>query len=345
MYLSYHLYTEIPALFFVLFAIFSFDRRFYALAGFSAALAFLTKFPAGLFFAAILLVLLLKKQFKDSIRFTIAFLIPAVLFFIFNFFMYGNFLIPLIDAKLNILTVIGCNLLREQPWWFYFAMIFRENWFNVFALPGLFLFFRKFRFKRLLPVFCLLFPLIYFSSMHCRDYRYLMLFIPFVALFSGFGISYFLEKREKAFFFIIIMLLGFSVFKAVWFISDNEIMIKSPASQGYFNFLKDKNAVGEVWTVNPVVSAYSDFPLKKIYYPIYDEDSSVLFYDYLMINDYHIQYVFLDNCGGGILCYPTDKVCAVQRRQTLEYLEKNFNKVYNEKSGRCAYVVYENPLF
>jgi len=345
LYLSVHLYTEIPALFLVLFALFCFEREFYSLAGFSVGLAFLTKFPAGLFLIPLLIVLLLRGELKNLVRVFVFFLIPALIFFIFNFFMYGHPLVPLIDAKLNILSVLGCNVLRAKPWWFYFSMLFRENWFNVFAVAGLFVFLKKFRFKQLMPFLCMFFPLVYFTQMHCRDYRYMMLFVPFVVMFSGSGISAFIGKRKKLFICILILLVGFSAFKGVWFYADNEVLSPIDVEQDYFRFLENMPVHGEVWSSNPVVSVYSDALIKKVYYPIYDGDSSVSFNSYLRSKGHLVHYVLLDNCGGGIICHPDDKVCSVQLNETMSFLDSNFNNVYNETYGRCFYKIYENPLF
>ena len=345
LYLNFHLYTEIPALFLVLFAVFCFEREFYSLAGFSAGLAFITKFPAGLFLIPLLAVLFIRGEIKNTFKILVFFLIPASIFFVFNFFMYGHPLLPLIDAKLNILSVLGCNVMREKQWWFYFAMIFRENWFHVFAPIGLFVFLKKFRFQQLLPFLCMLLPLIYFTQMHCKDYRYMMLFVPFIAMFSGAGISALVGKRKNLFIFILILLVGFSAFKGVWFYADNEVLKPIPVEEDYFRFLADKDISGEVWSSNPVVSVYSDALIKKIYYPIYASDSSVSFNGYLRSKGHLVHYVLLDNCGGGIICHPDDAVCASQLNETLSFLDSNFNNVYNETCGRCFYKVYENPLF
>ena len=53
-YLSFHLYTEVPALFFVLLGIYLFTKKSYYFSGFSLFAAFLTKYPAGMFLAILL---------------------------------------------------------------------------------------------------------------------------------------------------------------------------------------------------------------------------------------------------------------------------------------------------
>lgn len=344
LYLGFHLYTEIPAVFLVLLSIFLFEREKYFSAGLVVGLAFITKFPAALFVLPFLIVLCLRFEFRNLCRAVFGFAVPAGIFMFFNFFMYSHPLLPLVDARLNILTALGCNVLRARPWWFYFAMLFRESWFHLFAVPGLYLFFRKYRFRQLLPFLCLLLPFVYFVQLNCRDYRYLFVFLPFVAMFSGSGIVS-IFKRKRHFILLLSIILCFSVFKGAWFVIENEVRSTDSASQGYFEFLDDKVPLGEVWTSNPIIAVYSGALLKKIYYATYDGATANSFLNYLAANDYKIQYVFMDNCGGGIICHPADVRCMIQRAETFEYLDANFDTVYDMSYGRCFYKIYENPLF
>ena len=246
---------------------------------------------------------------------------------------------------------MGCNFLRKFDWWFYFAKLFQENAFHLFAFPGLYLFLRKYRFKQLLPALFLFIPLIYFTQLTCRDYRYLALFIPFVAMFSGSGLDFIVKKRKafltkkKFFNLILIILLCFSIFQGANFVINKELADNPEFNQEYISFLDQKEILGEVWTSNPVVTVYSDANIKKIYYTDFNSDASTLFYRYLKTNNHKIQYVFLDNCGGGIMCYPTNEKCKLDKNKTIEYLNKNFERAFDENYGLCYYRVYENSLF
>jgi hypothetical protein len=260
--------------------------------------------------------------------------------------VYGNPLMPFIEARQAISQVLGCNVLRFKPWWQYFYWIYSESILHLFAFIGLIAYFSDFRRKNLLPLLCLVVPLLYFSQMHCRDYRYLALFIPFVALFSALGIVYLfdlLKKVPKKYFIIVLLfVICFSVFKGVLFYVGNENTNTNPSAEVYFSYLQDKDISREVWTSNPVISFYTDAALNKIYYPVYDGEASTDFYNYLNKNADRIEYVLLDNCGGGIICGPDDPVCNEKNEQMQDFLDENFNKVYDETHGRCFYEIYKN---
>jgi len=345
-FLSFHLYTEIPALFFVMLGIYLFIKKKYYFAGGACALAFLTKFPAGMFLGILLLVLLLNKEIKNSLKVCAGFVIPLAPVLIAYAAIYSNLFLPFIEARTAILEVLGCNVLRFKPWWQYFSWIYSESILHLFAFIGLIAYFADFKKKKLLPLLCLLVPLIYFSQLHCRDYRYLVLFIPFVVVFSALGIVYLLDLlkkyRQQVFTIVLLLVLGFSVFKCVLFYVNNENINANPIAEAYFSYLQDKDTSGEVWTSNPVVSFYTDASLNKIYYPVYDEKVSADFYSYLSKNAGQICYVLLDNCGGGIICAPNDSVCKQKNKQMFDFLEANFKKVYAESYGDCFYKIYKN---
>ena len=348
-YLSFHLYTEIPAVFFLLLSVYLFVLKKYYFSGFFVAVAFLTKFPAGMFLPLFLLVLLLNREIKDCFRLLAGFfalLLPVLLAY---HLIYGNALFPFIEARRVISEVLGCNVLRFKPWWQYFYWIFFENIFHLFALIGFIAFFAGFRRKNILPLLCLVFPLVYFSQMHCRDYRYLVVFLPFVAMFSGLGLSFVIDSlkgfRNIVFAVVLLVVLGFSVFCCAAFYLDNEVVVSNPAAEGYFRFLEGRHVSGEVWTSNPTVAFYSDARLGKIYYPVYDGCVSTDFYDYLGRKSSSIEYVFLDDCGGGILCASDDFVCEENNREMLDFLDANFLKVYDAGHGDCFYLVYQNSEF
>lgn len=341
-YLSFHLYSEIPALFFVLLSMYLFGlKRFYS-AGFFMAIAFLSKFPAGVFIAVLGIVLLLGKDIKGLLKLGVGFAIPVIPVLIAYQVFYGNALLPFIEARQTILTVLGCNVLRYKPWWHYFQVIFTENYLHVFALAGLLAYFISFKKSRLLPLLALAVPLAYFSQMHCRDYRYLTVFIPFVALFTGFGISWLARKSEKLFGIALIIVLGFSMFSCVLFYVSNENTKYVAEELGYFKYLEGRKVAGEIWSANPSIAFFTDAKINKIYYPIYNKGISTTFNTYVKENSEKIEYVLLDNCGGGIICPPDEPACETETSSTIKFLEDNFDEVYSEKKGRCWYRIFKN---
>ncbi len=343
--LSFHLYSEIPALFFVLLSIYLFGlKRFYS-AGFFMAIAFLSKFPAGIFIAVLGIVLLFGKDIKGLLKLAVGFVVPVIPVLVVYQVVYGSALLPFIEARQTILAVLGCNVLWYKPWWHYFLVIFTENYLHVFALAGLLAYFISFKKSRLLPLLALAVPLAYFSQMHCRDYRYLTMFIPFVALFTGLGISWLVacvaRKSEKLFGLALVLVLGFSIFSCAQFYISKENTKYAAEEMGYFKYLEGREVIGEIWSANPSIAFFTDAKINKIYYPVYDQGVSAAFNKYLLKSKGKIEYVLLDNCGGGIICPPDEPACEAETNSTIRFLEDNFEKVYDEKKGRCWYRIFK----
>ncbi len=347
-YLSFHLYTEIPVLFFVLLAYYFLinDKSFFA--GLFLAIAFLTKFPSALFLAIVFFFLLFRKSYKQILYLVLGSFVVLIPFFISNIVFYHNIFGGLLDAQQVIRNVLGCNVLRSQPWYYYFFLIFfYENKFLAVSLVG---FFRKSKYSLLITM-SLIIPLLYFIFLPCRDYRYLVMFLPFVILLAGAGLELLINSfRKKQFKVLILISLVLAVSfvgyrMAFVFYENNEAISYSAEKESFFNYLDNRSVSGEVWTSNPVLSAYSDNKLNKIYYPVYDGNISTTFFNYLHNNSDKIEFVFLDNCGGGIICHPDDYVCSSNNGEMISYLNKEFNLVLKTSKNNCWYKVYHNLAY
>lgn len=346
-YLSFHIYTEIPAMFFLLLSYFFFIEKRFFWSGVFVSLSFLTKFPMGIFAVILFSFISFKKKRKLFFDFIFGLFVVLFPFFLSNLIFYGNFFGGVLDASSVIRKVLGCNVLRPQPWYYYFFLLFfYENKFFLVSVLGLF---NRFR-KSFLIIVSAVLPLLYFMSLSCRDYRYLVVFLPFAALLVGSGFDFVFSRFKKKKYlisFVLILLVAVSFIgyrNSLNFYSDNEESFIQE-QQDYFSYLSDKSVSGAVWTSNPSLSAYSDVLLSKIYYPIYDADVSRDFFDYLKENTVHIEFVFLDNCGGGIICHPDDVVCEQRNDELISFLDDNFDLVFDKSHGRCWYKIYRNPVF
>jgi 4-amino-4-deoxy-L-arabinose transferase-like glycosyltransferase len=347
-YLSFHEYTELPAATFALAALLAFSRGRLFWAGLLASVAFLLKFPAGIFLLVLAACLLAQRRWKECIPLSIGFAIPAALFLVFNQFMYGSALKPLVDAQVAIANVLGCNVLRFKPWYQYFGWIVFDNALNLFALVGIGAVGLRWNRRFLPPALAFAIPLLYFMQMHCREYRYLVIFLPFAVLFTGHGLALAvgaLERlkplRRHAWPCALLAVVLVSAFTGLLFYYNNEPRVPDLAAERYFRWLDGRDAYCEVWSANPVVSVYTDEPIRKVYYPIYESGKAVDFNSYLRANKDQISYVFLDNCGGGIICPPGDSRCAEELRAMRSFLNENFRQAFYEQSGNCWYAVYE----
>jgi hypothetical protein len=344
--INFQLYTEIPTMFFILSAYLFFYNNKMFFSGISATAAFLTKFPAGIFIALLFLSLLLKKETKKTIYFCIGTLFLIIPFLISNIILYGTILGGFFAAQTTINKVLGCNLLRKQEWYYYFfALIYYESKFFIASILGAF---NKIK-KNKLILFSALIPLIYFINLNCKDYRYVTLFLPFLAILTGAGITLLLNKIkktkiQKTIFILILLIILFSGYqKSITFHSEEQKNIIN--QEECFTYFKNITAKGYIWTSNPTLTAYSDLKFEKIYYPVYEKDIALNFFELIKKEKNNIEYVFLDNCGGGIICHPEDKICEKKREETIEYLNNNFKILLNKTEKNCWCTIYKNPIF
>ena len=342
--MNFQLYTEIPAVFLILSGLYSYLKEKHLLAGLFLGFAFIAKFPAGIFFAILLVVILFSKNIKKISIFCAGFALVAVSFFIINQIAYGSFLLPLIDAKKAIADVLGCNFLWHKPWHWYFSFILlKENFLHIFSLVGIYYFLKKPNTKKTIVFLFLVLPFVYFLQLHCRDWRYLIVVVPFLVLFVADGINRQIKNKEH-FFPIVAIVLVLSAALSLGFYHENTVQ-PSQEQQQYVEFIKNNEIKGEIWSSNPAIVVYSDEKIHKIYYPVFNSEKGWMFYQYLKNNSGKIEYVFLDRCGGGIICHPDDDECAKNLDYIYSNLNNNFDIVYDKTRGICNYRIYRNKLY
>ncbi len=331
LYLGFHLYTEIPALFLILLALYLFskDRLFFA--GIVAGLAFLAKFPAGMVIGVIGLALLVQKQIKKAVIAAVGFGIVAGTFLVANSVAYGSAVVPLLDARKTILSVLGCNVLHYQPWHQYLSWGLSDNILNIFAITGLFFMFKPWKKKYVLIVLALVIPLLYFMQLHCRDYRYVLFFLPFVAIIAAYGIAQLFKKQQLG--LILALVIGISLAQGIGYYLATEPALPDAVQQEYVSY----PVQGEIWTSNPLLAIYSDAQLNKLYYPVWNEQTAKAFNQQLVENN--ISMVFLDTCSGGIIC--PDEACEEEAKIMHAVLQERFTLAYNKTSGVCQYKIYQ----
>ncbi len=374
-YLGFHTYTEIPSLFFLLLSlVFLLNERIFV-AGLFLGASTLIRFPMGIFIIPVCLYLFLSTRRLSRIStFIAAFMISLTPFFILNYFFYGNILTPFLAGSAAIKSVLGCNVLRYQEWYVYLFWLFSEHPLHFFALFGLFSHvFSRVRLssheKIYTPKMCcerertahfitreniLLFssmfmPLVYYSLLHCKDYRYLLSFLPFITLFTAQGITFLFNvfstkisafHKKHVYVALFLFVLGTSFWQGLWYYYGNENTQKDTVAIDYFTYFKNKPHTGELWTANPLTAAYSDSYFEKVYYPVYHQQQYNTFFDYVQNNTSRMSGVLLDTCGGGIICHPDDSVCKNKTEELFYFLTKNFLLAYNKTNGMCSYVVF-----
>jgi hypothetical protein len=192
---------------------------------------------------------------------------------------------------------------------------------------------------------CLLFPLLYLLQLSCRDYRYVTLFLPFAAMLASLGVVWviglFPKGRRKLVFNIsVIAVIVLLAFTALSFFYHNARHFPVPAEEKYFHFLDRKNISGEIWVSNPGIAAFTDEELLKVYYPVYNGTLVLQFNEYFDSYGGRIGAVFLDNCGGGLICPPGDSVCEKRTKDLIDKLDGRMHRSLDVQHGRCWYRVW-----
>ncbi|MEM5797913.1 MAG: glycosyltransferase family 39 protein [Candidatus Aenigmatarchaeota archaeon] len=196
--LSLSLLTDIPSTFFALVAIWFFIKKQPIFSGLAAGLAFLTRFPQGLVFLAIICLLFLdflkRKKIKSIASFLIGFCI-VIPYFVFNQITYGSALAPFPYA---VEAVHGEYLwLYDLGVSFYFWVLPVQNLFFIFTIAGFYFYFKKKLWLKKdlnILVVCLLLFFSYFTLLVHKDVRFAIPFTPYLALLSSYG---FAEKFSK----------------------------------------------------------------------------------------------------------------------------------------------------
>ncbi len=343
-YLSFHQYTEIPHIFFALLALWLFTKEKYYWAGLSVGLAYISKFTAGIFIIVLLAALVAFKKRKQILPTIAGFATILIPFTLYSWIAYGSPFEVFFAAQNAIDQVLGCNVLRYKPWWYYgWWLVFSETALHFTALAGIYALWKRWKKEHTLYILSLLLPAAYLIKIHCHDYRYLTLALPFLAMLTALGIVWLydlLKIKKKWVFFALAALLGiWMLHTSINYYYDNELQTPDITAERYFSYL-DKQFTGEIWTANPIVAAHTDQKIEKIYYPVYNTSVSRDFIAYVSLNSDKISAVLLDNCGGGIICPPDEPACPEKTEELIAELDKKFTRAFDEQSGRCWYRIW-----
>jgi hypothetical protein len=313
-YFNVRLYTEIPSLFFALIGIYFYLKKNDVLSGVFLAIAFLTKFPQGIVFGVIFILLL--RYWERCLKTTLAFIAACIPFFTFNYLYYGDILGHLRFAS-TIVQHAGIWIFA-QPWWFYLSELFWQNWLFLLAFPGLF--FAVKRKNLFLPLLATMF-LLYFSAMPHKEIRFAILFLPYLAILATLAYSKIFYSRV---FFIGLV--------TVFFLFNVHV---DPYYENPF-FSQIEYVEGEVLVTHPLTAYYTGTLSTAMYYPWFNSSQAVYWKNY--IEEEGPEYVSIDTCQGGFLCPPDDLTCNTKRDELLLFLELNYNNYYFSKN---SYIIYK----
>ena len=272
---EHQLLTEQPATFFALLAIwFATKHKCQAFfAGLFAGLSFLTKFPQGLIFAGILFTFAFEKRWKHLFELCCGFTVPVFVFIAYNSFMYHNPLASVIAAN-DVIQTSGLWLYHE-PFFFYAITLVTLNIFFAFTIPGMIPMFKKN--KSLLFSFLLVFA--YWSLLPHKEFRFIPLLLPFVAVLAAGGWNLLAERAHKnhyrtAFLFLTCVLLAVAGTQAIFW--TQRMLYDEGTIDVEMEQLYKQTASGtDIVTSDPRVAWFTNKQLVPLYYPLFPQNLSL----------------------------------------------------------------------
>lgn len=280
----------IPSTFFGLLAIYFFvKKKSLFLVGAIAALSFLTRFPQGLIFTSLLLLILLnsKNKIKDCLKLTSSFIIITLPYLIFNYMTQKNIFAPLLSASEH-QSNIAHSVITQNPWsylyniFFYLIEAFQQNIFLILIILGvIYIIKKKHHFN--IKIQSLFIPsillLIYLTAIINKQPRFLLVLLPFFCIIASYAfvkslkyIISFSKTKKRVFGSLLIILILATILTTTyknydtygWRIDEETLFQKD-----FLKYFSDKDA-NCILTTDPVPVVYTD---KKFipYYNLIDQ--------------------------------------------------------------------------
>ena len=311
------------------------------LAGFFVALSFLTKFPQGIIFAALIFILIIKKdklitKIKNLTSITIGFFIPIMPYLIFNYFRYQNIFEPFISGSWIVTTstwVYGSGI------FFYLIHFFLRYWIFLFFFVYVYYFFKNKHWqdsnKTTLLTIIILFLLYFTFQVPRKEIRYLVTILPFLTTVIAYTVIRIYKKLKneqkpilKPLAFIIICTLIIIVHIPISLHFD-----KVPTFEEEINtVIADYNIKKPIMTSDPAFFSYSDKPIIIL-------DAGLEFGPIIyQKNKNNYGLLFLNSCD--LICPPNNQTCLNKKEQFQQLISQENKEVFTETYKNCTYYIY-----
>ena len=278
-YHSNRIFTGIPALFFCLAAIYFFTKKRFILAAILCFTAFFFRYPAGLIFVVVQILLFIDYYYKPSIngildnfkknvwpflKFNITFAILMIFFFILNKLVHGSYIEPILMASEHQSTFVG-NVYGLDYFIFYPVALITSNLLFLFAL---YIHIRKRKILYALIPFIVFFA--YFQIIPHKTERFLILLIPYLAILSAVGIVRFMDIPKKRIYNIAFTVFILAAISYVAFFGSYKTLDRFPHEKpefvdSYHKFFENIDFEGTIFTSDPVPAAYTDHKYLHFY--------------------------------------------------------------------------------
>jgi len=298
---SHMVLTDVPSVCLSIISFLLFLRLSFFWAGIFASLAFMTRFPHGILvisFGWLFLHVLLtsgdvRKTIHQAGRFMAAFALPVAGFMIFNMLRYPGAgirapVLPLIRAQMVVIN--NGTLLNQGNWTYYLHGIVIENLFYAAALIGVWALIRHGKFNARqhgFPLLTIILFFIYFTRLDLKYIRYVIAFIPYLAMFAGIGLYHLGSHIRLP---RIQLLLGLALFMYGMF---NVKFTAEPQPNGRStaDAINDIGYKGRVITSTPFVIAHLENKVEPVLVPQHFYTAITGNYSHLVVyspRSYHI---------------------------------------------------------
>ena len=323
---SSEIMSSIPATFFSLLALYLYlTKKNLVLVGLSAGGAFLFRFPQGLTFAALFLIILIMHRSVRKLGYlALGFGAVVAAFLAFNFLMYQDITGSAVDALFRPFLFAAkhqANPFHSESVFFYGKMLLLQSALFAFAVLGLF----SRRWRELVIVAALYFT--YYTFIPNKQERFLLDFLPYLCILAGVGIvrAYHLLKFSTALRMALVVLCFIPVGQMVFM--DYSIYSEGDAEplEPFFSSMPQ----GTVLTMTPVPAAYSD----TLFIPMYNNPTVALeiYHDWIDQVDYVLYF------SDYYPCFDSD---CIGKKNAMEVLLREHPVVSQTRINGQEYTLY-----
>ena len=361
--------SGIPAAFFALLGIYIYlsNKKPKALffCGVALGLSFLMRFPGGIAFGVLALFVFLhnikniKLMLKNGVALFSGFSLIVAPYIIYNFYAYGNALLPFFAAS----RIIDATAwFHKSGVFFYTIELFYHNPFFIFLVFGIayMLYQKSIQKMHILIGFMFLAYFSYFSFfLEAKELRFSLIFLPYVALIASLGMNRLLKamsvliyqtdaikklktSNAKNVFTVLFIAISFMTvsFGVVTLTSSHLRWLEDPQTQDPYNefllFVENHSTNASILTSNPTIAAYTD---SRVSYlrgwvaadEIYTREKDIS------------STLIIDTCA--LDCAPDDFICHESKDKFIAKTKKENTELFSTTAnitGRlCTYSVYE----
>jgi 4-amino-4-deoxy-L-arabinose transferase-like glycosyltransferase len=311
------------------------------LAGIFLALTFLTKFPQGLFFASVMIVLLLRKEkllfkFKQLFITGIGFTITVLPYLIFNYYRYPQMMEPFTSGSWIVNTatwMYGTGIT------FYLTQFFLHHWIYLFFFAYIYYFFKEKQYhdanKTNLVLIIILF-LAYFSFQVARkEVRYLIGAIPLMAILVAYSlirIYHKLKKENIPYIRPIAFIVLCTIITVVHIPTTLHFEEVPTFEKEMLESIEKYNITGAIVSSDPAFISYVNNKLIIL--------SSGMVYgpQIYQMNKGKYQLLYLNDCD--LICAPNDQSCLKEKEDFINEIKQENKEIFNKSWKDCTFTIY-----